>query len=72
MKKSKLTLKQKGIIALSFLLVFVAVMAWHFGDTAHKPFWWTFWDIAGGLSIGVIVTVWAVGWKSEGKKRGGE
>lgn len=29
----------------------VAVMGWHWTETARTPFWWTFWIVAAILAI---------------------
>ena len=34
-----------------FLAVLVAVMAWHWEDTANTKFWWSFWPVAGVIAI---------------------
>jgi hypothetical protein len=38
-------------VAAAIVLLTVAVMGWHWTDTANKPFWWTFWVIAAVLAI---------------------
>lgn len=37
--------------AAAIVLATVAVMGWHWTDTANKPFWWTFWVVAALLAI---------------------
>ncbi len=45
-----------SLTALGLLLV--AVLGWHWEETAETPFWWTFWPIAAVVAaIGFILLV---------------
>lgn len=47
---SKSTKSFLFVIALVITAV-VAVMGWHWTDTAKTPFWWTFWKVVAILSV---------------------
>lgn len=39
------------LAAAIIVCLVVAVMGWHWTETARTPFWWTFWVVAAALSI---------------------
>lgn len=51
--KSWIERKWRACLLLLALLVtlVIAVMGWHWTETARTPFWWTFWVIAAVLAI---------------------
>ena len=39
------------LVLAMFVCATVAVLGWHWTDTANKPFWWTFWVVAALLAF---------------------
>lgn len=64
MKISKKTQDILVIIGLVVLPI-LSVMAWHWTDTAKKPFWWNFWIVAGLIAIAGFIGL--VYWKGQQK-----
>lgn len=47
------------IVASALFAVIVAVMGWHWTDTANKSFWWTFWVVAAVVCLAACLAGWA-------------
>lgn len=45
------------LLTVLFLAI-VAVMGWHWTDTAKTRFWWTFWEIAAVVSGLALLAGW--------------
>lgn len=57
-------------LALAILTgLVVAVMGWHWTDTAVKPFWQVFWVVAAVTCIIVWVGLWAYFWTKDKRPR---
>lgn len=54
------TLKAALFIAALLICLVIAVMGWHWADTATTPFWWNFWPGAAVTAVLLffIVTRW--------------
>jgi hypothetical protein len=39
------------ILAALFITATIAVMGWHWTETARTKFWWTFWIVAAVIAI---------------------
>lgn len=53
-KHPKDWIKFGGVLAICI----VAVMGWHWTDTATKPFWWNFWVVAAVVCLIIIIGGW--------------
>lgn len=54
--------RTKDILLLvsAFLLVIIAVMGWHWTDTANTSFWWNFWIVAAIVSFIACLVGWII------------
>lgn len=50
-------------------LVVVAVMGWHWTDTADTPFWSGFWNVAALVALLVWVCGWVYFWNKDKTRR---
>ncbi len=49
--------------------VLVAVMGWHWTDTAKTPFWWNFWVVAAIVCLVGLFVGWVILWQNDRKKK---
>lgn len=54
-------------IAAALITLVVAVMGWHWTETARTPFWWTFWVVAALLCIPGFISLMA--WFNKARKK---
>ena len=45
-------------VASAVLLATVAVMGWHWTDTANRTFWWNFWLVAAIVALVGCIAGW--------------
>lgn len=54
-------------VAVLILLLFIGVMAFHFEETANKPFWYNTWPYIGVVCIALFIGgIW---WFTSSKKK---
>jgi hypothetical protein len=67
--KKKIKTSHVFMALAAITCVLVAVMGWHWTDTANTPFWADFWNVAAVVCLVVWVVAWAYFWNREKHSR---
>lgn len=54
-------------VTLLIALLVIAVLGWHWTETATKPFWWTFWIVA--ALVALVAFIGLIKWFGSSKKK---
>ena len=57
------------LTAAAILTLTIAVLGWHWTETADTPFWWNFWVIAAVACDLLFIVTWAILWSNDKKKK---
>lgn len=61
--------KDLAILAGVIVGLVIAVMGWHWTETAKKPFWWNFWIVAAIVCDLAWVGFWLYFWNKDKPRR---